>query len=152
MNPTFRIRWGPGGVLIHRPSRSKLEEGTVAFTKVHLSALEKVILIINNLIVGCCSKTSTKFIRTTIGTYHLHLESHDHPFRYSCCIVKFQYFLAHIIDAHRSRPTNRRIRNPSMESCLHSLRRHSRFRRRDYLQKTSALELLQRINFSFSME
>ena len=43
-NPAFRIRWGPGDVLIHRPSvrNRALDEGTVSFTKLHLSAVENV--------------------------------------------------------------------------------------------------------------
>jgi hypothetical protein len=44
-NPAFRIRWGPGDTLIHRPivRNRTLDEGTISFTKLHLSAIENVI-------------------------------------------------------------------------------------------------------------
>jgi hypothetical protein len=42
-NPAFRIRWGPGDTLIHRPVYNRtMEEGAVSFTKVHLCAVEEV--------------------------------------------------------------------------------------------------------------
>ncbi len=43
-NPAFRIRWGPGEVLIHLPAvrNRALDEGAISFTKLHLSAVENV--------------------------------------------------------------------------------------------------------------
>ena len=43
-NPAFRIRWGVGDVLIHRPNlrNRALDEGAISFKKLQLSTLEEV--------------------------------------------------------------------------------------------------------------
>jgi hypothetical protein len=42
-NPAFRIRWGPGNTLVHRPVNiGTMEEGTLSFTKINLCAVEEV--------------------------------------------------------------------------------------------------------------
>ena len=54
-NPTFRIRWGPGDVLIHLPTvrNRTLDGGAISFTKLHLFAVESVLSLITLLMIGC---------------------------------------------------------------------------------------------------
>jgi len=62
-NPAFRIRWGVGDVLIHRPNvrNRALDEGTISFKKLQLSTLEEVSSPANPLLsLGRRKKTSTK--------------------------------------------------------------------------------------------
>jgi hypothetical protein len=63
-NPAFRIRWGPGDVLIHRPTiQTKAPEGVaISLTKLHLSAVENVSPSSKKtaLMTGCRRKQGTE--------------------------------------------------------------------------------------------
>jgi len=77
-NPTFRIRWGPGDVLIH-PSVVRmraLNEGSISLTKLPLSAIENVRPTFE--IVGVDTRTPRKgkhrnYLNDKLNTPHLAL-------------------------------------------------------------------------------
>jgi hypothetical protein len=72
-NPAFRIRWGPGDILTHRPTVRiwALDEGTFSFTKFRLSAVENVGSFMYLLMIGRCREASTEIAGTATRTYNI---------------------------------------------------------------------------------